>query len=104
MSNVSQLLRTRVDIIIERKDQGLLTSMAVRAKMQLIMQQMVEGISMVAITYYAASLIGKITEALHVFGWKVNPIIVEGISIPFILILIAVVANRIHKMIANTTE
>jgi uncharacterized membrane-anchored protein len=104
VSNASQLLRTRVDIIIERQNQGLLASMALRAKMQLMMQQMVEGISMVAITYYAASLIGKITEALHVFGWKVNPIIIEGISIPFILILIAVVANRIHKMIANTTE
>ncbi|MCX7086917.1 MAG: DUF3422 family protein, partial [Methylococcales bacterium] len=39
-----------------------------RAKMQLRMQQMVEGISMVAITYYAASLIGKIAEALHALG------------------------------------
>jgi len=104
VSNASQLLRTRVDIIIERQNQGLLTSMALRAKMQLRMQQMVEGISMVAITYYAASLIGKIAEALHVIGWKVKPEIVEGISIPFILIIIAISSKRIHKIIANTTE
>lgn len=32
VSNASQLLRTRVDIIIERQNQGLLTSMALRAK------------------------------------------------------------------------
>jgi len=104
VSNASQLLRTRVDIIIERQNQGLLTSMDLRAKMQLRMQQMVEGISMVAITYYAASLIGKIAEALHVIGWKVNPEIIEGISIPFILIIIAISIKRIHKIIANTTE
>ena len=104
VSNASQLLRTKVEIIIERQNQGLLTSMALRAKMQLRMQQMVEGISMVAITYYAASLIGKIAEALHIFGWTVNPDIIEGISIPFILIIIAISSKRIHKIIANTTE
>ena len=104
VSNASQLLRTRVDIIIEKQNQGLLTSMALRAKMQLRMQQMVEGISMVAITYYAASLIGKIAKTLHIAGWKVNPDFIEGISIPFILIIIGISIKRIHRIIANTTE
>ena len=104
VSNASQLLRTRVDIIIERQNQGLLSSMNLRAKMQLRMQQMVEGISMVAITYYAASIIGKFSEALHAYGWKVNSELVEGLSIPFILVIIAINAKRIHKIIANTTE
>ena len=104
VSNASQLLRTRVDIIIERQNQGLLTSMDLRAKMQLRMQQMVEGISMVAITYYATGLIGKIAEAFHSIGWKVNPELIEAISIPFILIIIAISIKRIHKIIANTTE
>lgn len=104
VSNASQLLRTRVDIIIKRQNQGLLTSMALRAKMQLRMQQMVEGISIVAITYYAASLIGKLAEALHLLGWDVNPELIEGISIPFILIIIAYGIKRIHKIVAKTTE
>ncbi|MGZ4958815.1 MAG: DUF3422 family protein [Methylomonas sp.] len=104
VSNASQLLRTKVDIIIERQNQGLLTSMALRAKMQLRMQQMVESISMVAITYYAASLIGKIAEALHAAGWHVDPELVEGAAIPFILIIIAINTQRIHKIIASTTD
>ncbi len=104
VSNASQLLRTKVDIVIERQNQGLLSSMALRAKMQLRMQQMVEGISMVAITYYAASLIGKIAEALHALGWHVDAELVEGASIPFILVIIAISSKRIHKIIANTTE
>lgn len=104
VSNASQLLRTKVDIIIERQNQGLLSSMALRAKMQLRMQQMVEGISMVAITYYAASLIGKIAEALHGLGWHVDAELVEGASIPFILVIIAFSTKRIHKIIENTTD
>jgi uncharacterized membrane-anchored protein len=104
VSNASQLLRTRVDIIIERQNQSLLTSMALRAKMQLRMQQMVEGISMVAITYYAASLAGKIAETLHALGWDIKPELVEGLSIPFILVIIVISSKRIHKIIANTTE
>ena len=104
VSNASQLLRTRVDIVIEKQNQRLLSSMALRAKMQLRMQQMVEGISIVAITYYAASLVGKVAGALHDIGWKIKPEMVEGISIPFILIIIAIGSKRIHKIIANTTE
>jgi len=104
VSNASQLLRTKVDIIIERQNQGLLSSMALRAKMQLRMQQTVEGISMVAITYYAANLIGKIAEALHSVGWHVDAGLVEGVSIPFILVIIAISTKRIHKIIASTTD
>lgn len=104
ISNASQLMRTKVDVIIERQNQGLLSSMALRAKMQLRMQQMVEGISMVAITYYAASLVGKIAEALHSIGWHVDAELVEGISIPFILVIIAFSTKRIHKIIESTTD
>lgn len=104
ISNASQLLRTKVDILIERQNQGLLSSMALRAKMQLRMQQMVESISMVAITYYAASLIGKLAEAAHGLGWHVDAGLVEGASIPFILVIIAISSKRIHKIIASTTD
>ena len=104
VSNASQLLRTKVDIIIERQNQGLLSSMALRAKMQLRMQQMIEGISTVAITYYAASLVGKIAEALHSLGWHVSPELAEGVSIPFILVILAISSKRIHRIIESTTD
>lgn len=101
VGNTSQLLRTRVDIIIERQNQGLLASMALRAKMQLRMQQMVEGISVVAITYYAASLIRAMAETLHALDFHVNPEIIEGAAIPFILIGIGLGFKRIHHIIKN---
>ena len=104
VNNASQLLRTKVDITIERQNQSLLSSMALRAKMQLRMQQMVEGISMVAITYYAASLVGKVSEALEAFGLHINPHLIEGLSIPFILIIFGFGRKRIHKIIASTKD
>jgi len=104
VGNTSQLLRTRVDIVIERQNQGLLTSMALRAKMQFRMQQTVEGISIVAITYYAAGLIGSIAKALHAAGWHVSPEIAVGVSIPVIMIAVALGLKRIHKIIESTTE
>lgn len=104
VNNASQLLRTKVDITIERQNQSLLSSMALRAKMQLRMQQMVEGISMVAITYYAASLVGKISEALEATGLHLNPHLIEGASIPFILIVFGIGRKRIHKIIASTRD
>ena len=106
VGNTSQLLRTRVDIIIERQNQALLTSMNLRAKMQLRMrmQQMEEGISVVAITYYAANLIHAMTNTLHEFGWHINPEIIEGAAVPFILIGIGLGFKYIHHIIKNTTE
>ncbi|HCT99078.1 MAG TPA: DUF3422 domain-containing protein [Methylococcaceae bacterium] len=104
VGNASQLLRTRVDIMIERQNQRLLTSMNLRAKMQLRMQQMVEGISIVAITYYAASLIRAMTQTLQSLGVHVEPEVIEGASIPFILIAIGLGLRRIHHIIKTTTD
>lgn len=104
IGNASQLLRTRVDIIIERQNQGLLASMALRAKMQFRMQQTVEGISIVAITYYASGLVGAVAKALHAAGWHIIPEIVVGISIPIIMLAVALGLKRAHKIIASITE
>ncbi len=54
----SNLLRTRVDVSLEAQNQALLESMDNRAKLQLRLQQTVEGLSVVAISYYAVSLAG----------------------------------------------
>lgn len=100
INNAGQLLRTRVDITIERQNQALLTSMDLRAKMQLRLQETVEGLSIVAITSYVVTLIGTITKAANTTDWvNVNPILVTGLSIPVVLIIVALGVRRIHKRI-----
>ena len=51
------LLRTRVDVERSAQNQLLLESMDKRADMQLRLQKTVEGLSVVAISYYAVSLV-----------------------------------------------
>lgn len=60
----SNLLRTRVDISLERQNQELLASMNERAHQQLRLQETVEGLSVVAISYYAWSLLSKFADSL----------------------------------------
>ena len=51
-----ELLRTRVDVERSAQNQALLESMDKRADLQLRLQHTVEGLSVVAISYYAVSL------------------------------------------------
>ncbi|MFZ5961338.1 DUF3422 family protein [Thalassococcus sp. BH17M4-6] len=64
------LLRTRVEVERSAQNQQLLESMNQRADMQLRLQKTVEGLSVVAISYYAVSLVGyllyPLAEALGV--------------------------------------
>lgn len=53
-----ELLRTRVDVERSAQNQKLLESMDRRADLQLRLQKTVEGLSVVAISYYAVSLAG----------------------------------------------
>ena len=55
-ARIAELMRTRVDVALESQNRDLLESMNRRAAMQLRLQQTVEGLSVVAISYYAANL------------------------------------------------
>ena len=59
-TRASDLLRARVDVALAEQNQSLLHSMDRRADLQLRLQETVEGLSVVAIGYYAVSLAGYI--------------------------------------------
>ncbi|HEU0045642.1 DUF3422 domain-containing protein [Sphingomonas sp.] len=60
----SELLRTRIDIALAKQNRDLLTSMDRRTQLQLRLQQTVEGLSVVAISYYLVGLAKYVFEAL----------------------------------------
>lgn len=82
IGRASQLLSTRVGISNERQNQDLLDSMNRRAKVQLLLQETVEGLSVAAITYYSAGVVGYLAKAAKAFGLPVNPSLVVGVAIP----------------------
>lgn len=63
-TRAGDLLRTRVDVERSAQNQALLESMDRRADLQLRLQKTVEGLSVVAISYYAVSLAGYLLYPL----------------------------------------
>ncbi|MDO5621391.1 MAG: DUF3422 domain-containing protein [Paracoccus sp. (in: a-proteobacteria)] len=57
-ARAAELLRTRVDVQRSAQNQAVLASMDRRADLQLRLQHTVEGLSVVAISYYAVGLAG----------------------------------------------
>lgn len=56
LARAANLLRTRVDVEVEKQNRDLLDSMNRRAKLQLRLQQTVEGLSVAAVSYYVVGL------------------------------------------------
>ena len=97
VSRASELLRTRVDIVREQQNQEMLASLNRRQRLQLRLQQAVEGLSIVVLTYYGASLAGVVAKAAKSAGLDVNPDVVAGIAVPVVALLVFAAARRVRK-------
>ena len=100
VAQASSLLSTRVNIARERQNQALLAATARRAKMQLRLQQTVEGLSLAAIVYYMAGLVGYLAKAAKAGGMGLSPDLVTGLAVPVLGGLALVVLRRAHRRIA----
>ena len=63
-TRAATLLRTRIDVALEEQNRELLASMNARSATQLRLQETVEGFSVVAISYYAVSLVALLIAPL----------------------------------------
>ena len=103
ISRASEMLRTRVDIALQRQNQSLLSTAARRAKLQLRLQETVEGLSVAAVSYYVVGLIGYAAKAVKAAGAPVNPEIVTGIAIPIVVIVAALGVRHIRQLLQRAT-
>jgi uncharacterized membrane-anchored protein len=101
VSRATQLLSTRVDINQERQNRALLESMNRRARLQLRLQETVEGLSIAAVTYYVVGLVGFVAKGLKSAGFDINPDLAMGISVPIIILLVALGVRKIRQMVAH---
>ncbi len=62
IGRVSDLLRARISITLEMQNQDLLRSMNVRAKLQMKLSHLVEGLSVFAVSYYIFSLLKYVID------------------------------------------
>ncbi len=84
---IAELLRTRVNVAVEEQNQKLLASMDKRAELQLRLQQTVEGLSVVAISYYAVSLGGYLIKPVSIWIDVSRDMLSGIIAIPTVVVV-----------------
>jgi len=97
LARVADLLRTRVEIDVQNQNRDLLHTMNERGRVQLRLQQTVEGLSVAAISYYVASLAHLVLEGAHGARVHVGPALGTAVVVPFALVGVAWVVRRIRR-------
>ncbi|MFT4097061.1 MAG: DUF3422 domain-containing protein, partial [Rhodoblastus sp.] len=96
IARVAELLRTRVDIELESQNADQIRQMAERVRLQLRLQQTVEGLSIAAITYYISSVLHLLFEGAHSSGLHVDANVATGAAVPIVFAIVAFVVWRIR--------
>ncbi len=93
----TELLRTRINLQLERQNTELLASMEQRARLQLSLQTAVERLSVVALSYYAVQLVDKALYSIH--GWfEQFPLqLMQTLSLPAVIVLVAWLLYRLRR-------
>lgn len=97
VARAGELLRARVDIKLEAQNRDLLESMNRRAHLQLRLQQTVEGLSIAAITYYLASLVGYLAKGAANLGLAIAPELATAAAVPLLALGVWYGLRRLHR-------
>jgi uncharacterized membrane-anchored protein len=90
------LLRTRVDVERSAQNRDLLESMDRRSDLQLRLQRTVEGLSVVAISYYAVSLAMYILGPVE-YQLGISKTVMAAIVTPIVLVGVWLMLQRLKK-------
>ncbi len=97
LARCADMLRTRIDLALERQNRDLLAAMARRFALQLRLQQTVEGLSVAAISYYVIALLHQLFEGLHSRVPTLDPAVATALCIPLVVLAVATLTARLRK-------
>lgn len=83
-ARAASLLSVRVTVTLEAQNQALLESMNRRSETQLRLQRAVEGLSVVAISYYAVSLASYVAKPVAALWGISGPLLIAGLTVPVV--------------------
>ncbi|WP_273439666.1 DUF3422 family protein [Sedimenticola selenatireducens] len=104
IARASNLLRTRVDVSMEGQTKDLLRSMDRRAHLQLRMQETVEGLSVVVLSYYLLGLVGYGLKGLKSTGIGINVELGIAIAIPVVLVAVFFGVRRLKRLAGHAGD
>ena len=98
ISRTSELLHLRLQLSLENQNQELLISMDKRSELQLRLQKTVEGLSVVAMTYYSISLVKLLIQPLPIENYlPITHGVALAILTPVVFGISVMVVARIRK-------
>ncbi|ABC24220.1 DUF3422 family protein [Rhodospirillum rubrum] len=103
-ARVASLLRARVEVDLQAQNKRLLESMNRRARIQLRLQEAVEGLSVVAISYYLVGLVGYMAKGVSGAGVEVKESVVTAIAVPVIVASVWLVLRRAKRAMLNRAD
>ena len=101
LARTTQLLRTWVDVEVERQNRDLLASMNNRARQQLRLQQTVEGLSVAAVSYYVVGLVSYLVRGVPLLPSWLRPETVTGLTVPIVVLAIWMFVRRLRRHYAE---
>lgn len=96
IAHLSELLQARVQVEMEEQNAQILKSLSTRADTQIKIQKAVEGLSIIAISYYLFSLLKLVYEGMLVLGADISPRTAMIVGTPVAALIIAAIAHRIR--------
>lgn len=97
----TELLRTRVETRIENQNAQLLASLEHSAAMQLQMQRLVEGVSVVAISYYVLGLVGHLAKGAEKFAYGFSATLFVAVSTLPVLLIVGIGLHIRHRHVLH---
>lgn len=86
VSRTANLLRTRVDVALEAQNRDLLSAMNQRTQLQLRLQETVEGLSVVVLSYYVIGLLAYVAKGTNAAGFLTLPVDLGlGLAVPVVV-------------------
>ena len=96
-ARMTALLRARVEVRLQEQNRSLLDSMDRRARLQLRLQETVEGISVVALSYYGVGLVGYVVKGLAAGGLPLDPTLAVAAAVPIVLAAVWLGLRRMKR-------
>ncbi|MEB2845857.1 DUF3422 family protein [Rhizobiales bacterium RZME27] len=97
LTRATALLRSWIDVDLQKFNTEILASMDKRAHLQLRLQQTVEGLSVAAISYYVIGLVGYLAKFAHNLGVHIAPETLTGAAVPFVVLGIWLTVRHIRN-------
>jgi uncharacterized membrane-anchored protein len=81
LARAANLLRTRIEVDLEQQNRELLASMNRRARLQLRLQQWVEGLSVAAVSYYVVGLVSYLAHGAESLDAAIEPSLITALAV-----------------------